>query len=86
MGFPWEGLDNNRISPDTNVTHYDLYLNPDLTTERFNGTVTIHIVATENRDYFVININELTINNYVLTKVENVSRTVRAIVFVLYLL
>ena len=49
---PWE--EDYRIPSDTYATHYDLYLHPDLEAGTFSGKVTVHITASNPRDFFVV--------------------------------
>ena len=53
----WES--NYRIPESTLPLHYDLYLFPDLDQKTFSGHVTIHIKATEPRDYLVTHVQYL---------------------------
>jgi glutamyl aminopeptidase len=48
----WES--DYRIPQDTQASHYDLYLHPDLDNDTFSGKVTVHIIALAQRDFFVV--------------------------------
>ena len=77
MGNPWEGPDNYRLPTDAYANHYDLYINPNLETQTFEGTVTIHISTSSSKDNFLVHIKDLTISKSTLNRVaEDDSLTV----------
>eukprot|EP00094_Tigriopus_californicus_P000336 TCALIF_00325-PA protein Name:"Similar to Enpep Glutamyl aminopeptidase (Mus musculus)" AED:0.47 eAED:0.47 QI:0/-1/0/1/-1/1/1/0/180 len=62
---PWE--ENYRIPEDTLPIHYDLYMYPNLETDKFSGHVTIEIDAKQPRGHFLAHIKYLNVTSSSLT-------------------
>lgn len=56
---PWE--DDFRIPADTYAKHYDLYLHPNMATDRFSGRVTITISTSQPRDSLLCHVKYLNV-------------------------
>ncbi|XP_069936236.1 glutamyl aminopeptidase isoform X1 [Cherax quadricarinatus] len=66
-GVPWE--ESFRLPRSVHPDHYDLFLQPNLSTKLFHGSVTIHVTTSETRDYFLIHTKWLTITQTEVVKV-----------------
>ena len=55
---PWYQV---RLPDNVLPVHYDLYLHPNLTTDTFQGNVSILVEVTEATQYVLVHINEMTI-------------------------
>lgn len=65
----WEK--DHRIPENTKPLHYDLLLNPDLESGKFEGNVVITFEVTEPVEYLVIHVRNLEVTNTVLKKKVN---------------
>ncbi|XP_068236621.1 glutamyl aminopeptidase-like [Palaemon carinicauda] len=65
---PWE--DDFRLPSTVRPSHYDLYLNPDLDSKTFSGSVAMTVESLDSRDFFLVHTKWLKISNTKISRVE----------------
>ena len=63
--YPWKSI---RLPDFVRPVHYDLFMHPNLTTFLNKGSVEILITALDNVNFIVLNVKELNLTDFYLTK------------------